>query len=286
MTTDTKYTAASGTASPAISLRGGIIKIDGTALIDTISCVVERGTVTGLIGQNGSGKSTLLRAFSRQQPLTEGTLLLDKVPFKEIGTRAFAQRVAYLPQALPPTPGLTVRELVALGRYPWHGALGRFTEKDAEAVERAINITETGALADRFVDQLSGGERQRCWLAMMLAQEAEVLLLDEPISALDIKHQVSVMELIHRIAEENELAILVVIHDVNLAAHHCHKILALKTGILAWQGVPADLMDQSVLEAIYDVRMELVTSPKTGLRFALAKGPASPRSVAIDLIGA
>lgn len=140
--------------------------------------------------------------------------------------------MGYLPQHPPGTDGLTVRELVALGRYPWRGPLGRYTTEDQTLIDQAIADTGLGGFQHRAVDTLSGGERQRAWIAMLLAQQTRCLLLDEPISALDVKHQVETLRLVHRLAEQRELTVIVVLHDVDLAARFCDRLVALKGGQL------------------------------------------------------
>ena len=262
--------ASSATDKEIVRLRNGCVRIDGATLIDGVDISLTPRAVTGLIGPNGAGKSTLLKVLARQQPLTEGELSIGDESYSSFRDREFARRIAYLPQIIPVTPGITVDELVCLGRFPWHGALGKFTSMDRAAVDEALEITGTVAFGDRFTDSLSGGERQRCWIAMLIAQEARVLLLDEPVSALDVRFQIEIMNLIRRIAQDREVAILVVLHDMNLAARYCGHITALKSGRIAWQGRAASLMDASVLEGIYETPMTLLAEPETGVSFAFA----------------
>lgn len=260
-----------GRGKGRIRLRQGTVSIGGARLVDGVDFALVPRSVTGLIGPNGAGKSTLLKVLARQQALSSGELFIDDLSYASLGSRSFAQRVAYLPQAIPATPGMTVDELVRMGRYPWHGPLGRFTDKDRSVVEEAMAMTDTAWLSKRFTDALSGGERQRCWIAMLLAQEADVLLLDEPVSALDMRHQIGTMELIRRIAHDRQIAILVVLHDVNLAAHCCDRVAALKAGRIAWEGAADRLMDERVLEDIYDTRMMLLATPDGARRFAFTR---------------
>ena len=179
-----EYTNHSDTT---FALRNISFRVPGRTLASAVVNLSCR-KVTGLIGHNGSGKSTLLKMLGRHQPPSEGEILLDAQPLESWSSKAFARKVAYLPQQLPPAEGMTVRELVAIGRYPWHGALGRFGAADREKVEEAISLVGLKPLAHRLVDSLSGGERQRAWIAMVLAQDSRCLLLDEPTSALDIAH--------------------------------------------------------------------------------------------------
>ncbi|MCK0198633.1 ATP-binding cassette domain-containing protein [Ancylobacter sp. 6x-1] len=227
-------------------------------LLHPLTLTLESGRFIGLIGHNGSGKSTLLKILARQQPASGGTVRFAGGPLDTWSDRGFARKLAYLPQATPPASGLLVRELVALGRYPWHGALGRFSDIDRRKVEEAIELTGIAPFADRFVDTLSGGERQRCWLAMLVAQDAECLLLDEPTSALDIAHQIEVLALVHRLSQQRRLSVVAVLHDINMAARFCDELLALKGGRLIARGTPSELVTPDRLEDIYGVRMEVL----------------------------
>src|SRR5690606_29412996 len=166
-------------------------------------------------------------------------------------------KLAYMPQRPPSTPGMLVKELVELGRYPWHGALGRFSATDKAKVEEAIELTRIGKFCDRMVDNLSGGERQRVWLAMLVAQDASCLLLDEPISALDIRHQIDVMSLTQDLCHRKGISIITVIHDINMASRYCDEIIALHSGRLIASGTPTEIMQPNVLKSIYEVDMEV-----------------------------
>lgn len=185
--------------------------------------------------------------LGRHQPPSAGEVLLDGQPLESWGSKAFARKVAYLPQQLPPAEGMTVRELVAIGRYPWHGALGRFGAADREKVEEAIALVGLKPLAHRLVDSLSGGERQRAWIAMLVAQDSRCLLLDEPTSALDIAHQVDVLALVHRLSQQRGLTVIAVLHDINMAARYCDYLVALRGGEMIAQGTPAELMRSDTL---------------------------------------
>jgi iron complex transport system ATP-binding protein len=224
-------------------------------ILRDINLTLREGEVTALLGHNGSGKSTLLKILARQQSHSNGQISLRGESFRDTDSRAFARIVGYLPQHPPATDGLTVRELVAMGRYPWKGPLGRYTKEDHALIDQAIKDTDLVEFSNRVVDTLSGGERQRAWIAMLLAQKTRCLLLDEPISALDVKHQVETLRLIHRLATERELTVIVVLHDVDLAARFCDRLVALRQGELIADGSPRDIMDSGVLESIYGVPM-------------------------------
>lgn len=236
-------------------------RVPGRTLLHPLSLTFPTGKVTGLIGHNGSGKSTLLKMLGRHQPPSAGEVLLDGQPLESWGSKAFARKVAYLPQQLPPAEGMTVRELVAIGRYPWHGALGRFGAADREKVEEAIALVGLKPLAHRLVDSLSGGERQRAWIAMLVAQDSRCLLLDEPTSALDIAHQVDVLALVHRLSQQRGLTVIAVLHDINMAARYCDYLVALRGGEMIAQGTPAELMRSDTLEQIYGIPMGILPHP-------------------------
>ncbi len=207
----------------------------------------------------------MLKVLARQKPASDGTVRFEGKVLSEWGDRPFARKLAYLPQQTPAANGMLVKELVALGRYPWHGALGRFGKIDREKVDEAMTLTDVAGMADRLVDTLSGGERQRVWLAMLVAQDAECLLLDEPISALDVSHQIEVLTLVRRLSHSKGLGVLVVLHDVNMAARFCDEIIALHSGRLIARGTPAEIMTQGVLKKIYGIDMAIMAHPQTGL---------------------
>ena len=242
---------------------------DGRTILAPLTLSFPHGEVIGLVGQNGSGKSTLLKMLARQNSPTSGTLRFEGRPLGAWGARDFARRVAYLPQDLPTGTGLKVRELVRLGRYPWHGALGRFTEADAAEAEGAMERTGTLELAERDVDTLSGGERQRVWLAMLVAQDAGCLLLDEPISALDVAHQIDILSLIRRLSHERSLCVVVVLHDVNMAARFCDRIVALRGGRLVANETPEGFMSPPVLDSVYGMAMEVLPRPGSAIGVAV-----------------
>jgi iron complex transport system ATP-binding protein len=245
-------------AAPLFELADVHVRVEGRTLLHPLSLAVPAGRVIGLIGHNGSGKSTLLKLLGRQLAASGGEIRFEGRPLAAWGTRDFARRVAYLPQSSPATGGMTARELIALGRYPWHGALGRFGAVDRRKVEEAIALTDTAVFADRLVDTLSGGERQRVWIAMLVAQDADCLLLDEPISALDIAHQIEVLRLIRSLCRERGTGVVVVLHDVNMAARYCDDIIALHGGTLMARGTPAQMVTPETLERVYGIAMDVI----------------------------
>ncbi|MEH0294494.1 ATP-binding cassette domain-containing protein [Agrobacterium sp. CCNWLW71] len=254
---------------PLFSLDGVTMEVPGRTLLHPLTASFVTGKTIGLIGHNGSGKSTLLKILARIQEPTAGKVSFEGKSLGAWGNREFARKLAYLPQYTPAASGMLAKELVALGRYPWHGALGQFSKADREKVDEAIELTDTVAFRDRLVDTLSGGERQRVWLAMLVAQNAESLLLDEPISALDMAHQIEVLSLVQRLSREKGLGVIVVLHDVNMAARFCDEIVALHSGQLIARGTPQEIMTPETLQRIYGVRMDVMTHAATGFPVAL-----------------
>lgn len=265
VTPTSMLTPAASRAAPLFDLDGVSFAVPGRVLLAPLTLTLPAGGLIGLIGHNGSGKSTLLKILARQHPASAGEVRFDGQPLGAWKDRSFARKLAYLPQATPPTGGLLVRELVALGRYPWHGALGRFSETDRSKVDEAIALTGISSFADRLVDTLSGGERQRAWLAMLVAQDAECLLLDEPTSALDIAHQIEVLALVRDLSRAKKLSVIAVLHDINMAARFCDEILALSGGRLVARGAPGDIVTPTQLQAIYGLPMEVLNRAGGGV---------------------
>lgn len=237
------------------------LMIDERAILSNVSLDFPAGEVVALVGHNGSGKSSLLKILARQITPTAGSITYNGRDLAQYHSRDFARSVAYLPQDLGTGSDMTIRELVGCGRYPWHGALGRFSALDKEKVEAAIAATHIEAFADRVVGTLSGGERQRAWIAMLIAQDAGCLLLDEPTAALDIAHQVEVLSLVRQLAREHGRSVIVVLHDINMAARFCDRIHALKGGRVVASGTPREILLPKTLHAIYGIDMDVVSVP-------------------------
>ncbi|MTH95635.1 ATP-binding cassette domain-containing protein [Roseibium sp. RKSG952] len=255
--------AATQNSNPDLAYSGRQIAVSAgdKTLVQIADLSIEKASVTGLIGHNGSGKSTLLKALARQTGGISGDLRLLGNDIASWNAKTFARNVAYLPQDPPPARGLLVRELVALGRYPWHGAFGRFSKADVLKTEEAMRLTDIEPLAGRLVDTLSGGERQRAWIAMMVAQDAKCLLLDEPISALDVAHQVEILALVRNLSRARDLAVVVVLHDINMAARYCDRLIALKGGRCVADNRPEHLLSAQTLKDIYGIAMNVVPHP-------------------------
>lgn len=244
-------------------------------LLESVSATFGPGMITALVGHNGSGKSTLLKHLARQLKPSSGQVTYDGQPVDAIASRQFARQVAYLAQDHADTGLMTVEEFVACGRYPWHGALGRVTDEDRRAIEAAFETTQVEPLRKRIVSTLSGGERQRVRLAMLVAQNTRFLLLDEPTSELDVAHQVEVLSLIRRLSTERGCGVVIVLHDINMAAQFSDRIVALKGGRLIADDKPETFMNAATLSDVYGIAMDLLPRPGRSLPIAHVDVPAS-----------
>lgn len=258
-------------AADAFRLEGIGFSVAGQTILRDITLNFPQGVVTALLGHNGSGKSTLMKIMARQLAPGSGRVVCDGRPLAAFDHRAFARAVAWLPQDPGTAAELTVREVVAAGRYPWHGPLGRFSDEDRAKVTSALEVTGMTGFAERALATLSGGERQRAWLGMLIAQDSRCLLLDEPTAALDIAHQIEVLSLIRQLSHEHGLAVVIVMHDVNMAARFCDRIHALKAGEVVASGAPAEILTPAVLEKIYGVAMDVLPRPGHGLPLAAVR---------------
>ena len=227
---------------------------DTTVLHDVSACFAQGG-VTSLIGPNGAGKSTLLGVMSRLQQADSGRVLVDGADVSATGGRELARRLAVLRQENSMAIRLTVRDLVGFGRFPHNG--GRATADDAEHIDYALSAMELEDLADRYLDELSGGQRQRAHIAMVLAQDTDYVLLDEPLNNLDLRHATSIMRLLRRTAAERGKTIVLVIHDINIAAAYSDRIIAMKDGRIIADGAPVDIICTEVLREVYDMDMQV-----------------------------
>jgi iron complex transport system ATP-binding protein len=231
-----------------------------------LSIDVAEGELVALVGPNGSGKSTLLRTLGRVLKPRDGIAYLDGKAMREWPTREIARRLALLPQGPTLANDLTVEELVMLGRSPHQGILGVLSSRDEEAVRSAIFETSIGPLVKRNVSELSGGERQRVWLAMALAQQPRILLLDEPTTFLDLNHQLEVLDLIQALNRQHGLTVVMVLHDLNQAARYAGRIVVLHQGEIYADGDPATVLTPATLREVFGVEGRIIPGPEgTGL---------------------
>lgn len=236
---------------------------DREDIIAGLTLELPPGRITALVGANGCGKSTLLRGVARLMRPRSGAILLDGQSIHHIPTRTLAVKLGVLPQAPVAPEGLTVRELVAQGRYPHQRWYQQWSEEDERAAQRALEMTNTVAIADRPVDSLSGGQRQRAWIAMALAQETDILLLDEPTTYLDLAHQVEVLDLLVDLNTDGR-TIIMVLHDLNQACRYADHLLAMKEGAVIAQGDPAEVITSALVEEVFGLKTQIIPDPVTG----------------------
>lgn len=251
------------------------LRYDDTPVVRDLSLAITEGTVTSIIGPNGCGKSTLLRALARLMRPSGGAVYLDGQLIHRLSTREVAKQLGLQHQQTVPPSGLTVEDLVRRGRYPHQSFLQPPSRRDAEAVERALELTGMVPLRRRVVDQLSGGQRQRAWMAMALAQETSLLLLDEPTTFLDVAHQLEVTELVQRLNAEEGRTIVLVLHDVNEAAKVSHRLIAMRDGQIIREGTPAEIVEPGLLADLYGVTCDVYPHPESGLPFCVPRSADS-----------
>jgi len=233
-------------------------------VVDDLDLQLTDGSFTAIVGPNGCGKSTLLRALGRLLRPTGGTVLLDGRAITSTPTREVAKVLGLLPQTPLAPEGLTVADLVARGRHPHQSWLRQWSSDDEAVVTEALTWTDMADLADAPVDALSGGQRQRAWISMALAQGTDLLLLDEPTTYLDLAHQVDVLELIARLHTERGRTVVVVLHDLNLAARYAQRLVAMKDGVLVASGTPAEVLTEQLLADVFELEARVVPDPVTG----------------------
>lgn len=251
-------------ATPLLKVdRLGFVR-DGRAILRDVSFSVARGEYVAIVGPNGAGKTTLLKCLDRIQEATGGVVLLGR-PLNEYRQRELARRIGYVPQADGRLLPFTVEEFVTLGRYPYLSPFSPVSREDRQAVRDALEQTGMAAFAARRIDTLSGGERQKAMIAAALAQGANLLLLDEPTTFLDYRHQAEIRDVLRRAHRERGTTVIAVTHDVNAAALESDRVLALRAGEVVFDGPPGDLMQPERLQAIYGTPLVLVAHPQAGL---------------------
>ncbi|MEX5384516.1 iron-enterobactin ABC transporter ATP-binding protein [Cronobacter muytjensii] len=237
-----------------------------------LNVAIPDGKFTAIIGPNGCGKSTLLRTLSRLMKPVAGQVRLDGDVIQRFATKEVARRIGLLSQNASAPGDITVQELVARGRYPHQPLFTRWREEDERAVQRAMAATGVTALADQSVDTLSGGQRQRAWIAMVLAQETSILLLDEPTTWLDISHQIELLELLSALNREQGYTLAAVLHDLNQACRYANHLIALRDGKIVAEGAPKEIVTPVLIEAIYGLRCMIIDDPVAGTPLVVPLG--------------
>ena len=240
------------------------VRLGKSRVLNEVTLSILRGTVTAIIGPNGSGKSTLLRTLARLLRPETGSVLLDGAAIARMSPGHVARQIATLPQSPGAVPGMTVQELVEQGRYPHTGPLRMRSDKDRAAVERALELTASSRFRHRLLNSLSGGERQRVWIALALAQEPRILLLDEPTTFLDVNHQIQALNLIRALNREHGLTVVMALHDLNQASQYAERLVVLHGGRIVEEGLPAEVIREDVLASVFNVQAHISVSPIDG----------------------
>jgi len=255
------------TATPEDSrLRGEGLRVGYGAhdeILHGIDVTVPEGELTVIVGPNACGKSTLLKTLARMLSPRAGLVLLDGQPIRQLAPKGVARRLGLLPQGPSAPDGITVSDLVARGRYPHQNLLRQWTADDEQAVVDALLAANVADLADRNVDELSGGQKQRVWIAMVLAQQTPILLLDEPTTFLDIAHQVEVLDLTRRLQRQGRTVVLV-LHELHLAFRYASHLIVMRDGVIVARGRPEDVVTAELIRQVYDLPCRVVPDPVTG----------------------
>ncbi|EHA15524.1 ABC transporter ATP-binding protein [Halomonas sp. HAL1] len=238
---------------------------DARQVLNGVDIAIAEGKLTVLLGPNGSGKSTLLKTLARTLSPSSGHVYLDGKDIHRSNTREVAKRLGILPQGPVAPEGLSVRQLVGMGRFPHQGLWQKNAQQDANAIREAMAFTNVTEFAERSVDALSGGQRQRCWIAMVLAQQTDLILLDEPTTFLDLKVQVDLLELLSRLAHEHGRTLLLVLHDLNLAAAYADHLVMMCDGQIVTSGAPTEVFTAANLKRVFDLDAHVIHDSESGI---------------------
>lgn len=249
---------------------------DSALIISDLQVKIPAGKITVLVGPNGCGKSTLLRGLARLLHPKRGHVYLDGKAIHAIPTKQLAREIGILPQSPVAPEGLTVQELVAQGRYPHQRWFQQWSAEDERITQEALSTTSMAEFAARPVDTLSGGQRQRAWIAMTLAQQTEILLLDEPTTFLDLAYQIEVLDLLQELNEHGR-TIIMVLHDLNQACRYAHHLIAMRNGKIMVQGEPSAVMNEQTVRTVFGVDARIVSDPVTGTPMCIPNGRAKFR---------
>lgn len=243
-----------------------------TVIIDELDVAIPKGEITVLIGSNGCGKSTLLRSLARLMKPRGGTVLLEGKAIAKLPTKEVARELAILPQSPSAPEGLTVHQLVKQGRYPYQSWLKQWSKEDEDAVAKALKATKLEEMADRPVDSLSGGQRQRAWIAMTLAQDTDIILLDEPTTYLDMTHQIEILDLLFELNEKEKRTIVMVLHDLNLACRYAHYLVAIKDKQIYAEGRPEEVITCELVQQVFAMNCQVTQDPLFGTPLCIPHG--------------
>ncbi|WHZ06169.1 ABC transporter ATP-binding protein [Neobacillus sp. YX16] len=256
----------------AVETKNLSLSYGDTLIIDELNLIIPKGEISVFIGANGCGKSTLLRSIARLLKPKSGVITLDGEAIAKLSTKEVAKKMAILPQSPVAPEGLTVLQLVKQGRYPHQSWLKQWSEEDEKKVNAALKATRLEDLKERTVDSLSGGQRQRAWIAMTLAQDTDVILLDEPTTYLDMTHQIEILDLLFELNEKRKRTVVMVLHDLNLACRYAHNIVALKDQTVYDQGKPEYVINRSLVKNVFGMDCEVTMDPLFGTPLCIPYG--------------
>ncbi|WP_407310641.1 ABC transporter ATP-binding protein [Pseudomonas sp. nanlin1] len=262
---------------PPIATRGLTLSYQRQVIIDQLDLQLPRGQVTVLIGSNGCGKSTLLKSFARLLKPQQGVVILNGSDIQHKPTAVIARELAILPQTPVAPEGISVRQLVSLGRYPYQNWMQQWSVQDEAMVDRALAQTDLAALAERPVDALSGGQRQRAWIAMTLAQDTEIVLLDEPTTFLDLAHQIEVLDLLRDLNRQQNKTIVMVLHDLNLACRYADHMIAVHDQRAFAQGRPETILTEALVKQVFNLNCRIIADPFFGTPLCIPFGRELPQ---------
>lgn len=248
------------------------LSYDRRVVVDDLTLSVPDGRITAIVGPNACGKSTLLRAMARILRPRRGTVLLDGRNIHDFPTREVARRLGLLPQSPVAPDGIRAIDLVARGRTPYQSLFRHWSDRDETAVRDAMSATGVAHLADRMVDELSGGQRRRVWIAMILAQQTDLLLLDEPTTFLDIAHQIEVLDMVSGLNRDRKRTIVIVLHDLNLACRYAHHLVAMREGQVVSAGTPDEVITAEMVAAVFGIEAVVMPDPTSGAPMVIPAG--------------
>lgn len=256
-----------------------------STIIEELNLTIPHGKITVLVGSNGCGKSTLLRALARLLKPKAGQILLNGKEIQTLSTKEVAKQLAILPQGPEAPEGLTILSLVRQGRYPYQSWARQWSKEDEAKVNWALEKTQLTSLAHRPVDDLSGGQRQRAWIAMTLAQDTDIILLDEPTTYLDMTHQIEILDLLYELNEQEKRTIVMVLHDINLSCRYAHNIIAIRNKQVYAQGSPEQIVTEKLMQDVFQLDSMVMKDPITGTPLCIPYGKGRKRSEPALAIG-
>ncbi|SEN73697.1 ABC transporter ATP-binding protein [Lihuaxuella thermophila] len=258
--------------SKGLAAKNLTLSYGSSTIIRELNLIIPHGKITVLVGSNGCGKSTLLRSLARLLKPRKGCVLLNGKEIAKQSTREVAKQLSILPQSPSAPEGLTVLQLVKQGRYPYQTWTRQWSVEDEAKVNWALQVTQMSALAEHPVDSLSGGQRQRAWIAMTLAQDTDILLLDEPTTYLDLTHQIEILDLLYDLNVQQGRTIIMVLHDLNLACRYAHHIVAIQNQQVYAQGRPEDIVTEQMVEDVFHLKSLITTDPLFGTPLCIPQG--------------